>query len=123
MIRRAFTMRLKPGAMPEYVRHHDSIPTRWAALAAEIEKSGIARIVTFAAAGDSPQLFLYSEIHDEAAWTKLWDSAIHREWGMLMEPLMQFKDGKVDASPLTEIFRLETRLAGSPPAATSQGMR
>jgi len=107
MIRRAFTMRLKPGALAAYVAHHDQIPTRWTALVAEIERSGIARIVTFAAPGDSPQLFLYSEISDEQAWSTLWESAIHREWGMLMEPLMQFKDGKVDAGPLREIFALE----------------
>jgi L-rhamnose mutarotase len=108
MIRRAFTMRLKPGALPEYVQHHDSIPTRWAALAAEIERCGIARIVTFAAPGNDPQLFLYSEILDETAWTKLWESDIHRQWGKLMEPLMQFRDGKVDAGPLNEVFHLET---------------
>ncbi|HYE07540.1 MAG TPA: L-rhamnose mutarotase [Planctomycetota bacterium] len=108
MIRRAFTMRLKPGARAEYIRHHDSVPTRWTALVAEIERSGIARITTFAEDGDAPRLFLYSEIHDEAAWAKLWDSAIHREWGAFMEPLMRFRDGKVDASGLTEIFHLET---------------
>jgi L-rhamnose mutarotase len=109
MIRKAFTMRLKPGARAEYIKHHDSVPTVWKELVAEIEKSGIARITTFAEDGDAPRLFLYSEIYDENAWAKLWDSRIHREWGKLMEPLMQFKDGIVDAGPLKEIFRLETR--------------
>ncbi len=112
MIRRAFTMQLKPGARAEYIRHHDSVPTAWKALVAEIERCGIARITTFATAGDAPQLFLYSEILDEKAWARLWDSKIHREWGKLMEPLMQFKDGIVDARDLTEIYRLETK-AGS----------
>jgi L-rhamnose mutarotase len=109
MIRRAFTMRLKPGARAEYIRHHDSIPTAWADLVAEIERCGIARITTFATAGDEPQLFLYSEIHDEQAWVRLWDGEVHRRWGRLMEPLMRFRDGKVDAGPLEEIFRLETK--------------
>ncbi len=123
MLRRAFTMKLKPGARADYIRHHDSIPTRWQALVAEIERCGIARITTFASAGDAPQLFLYSEILDEGAWNKLWDSAIHREWGTLMEPLMQFKDGKVDASPLTEIFRLETPAGAAPQRAAAPGSK
>jgi L-rhamnose mutarotase len=113
MLRRAFTMKLKPGARAEYIRHHDSIPQAWRELVAEIEASGVARITTFASAGDAPQLFLYSEITNEAAWDRLWDSAIHRRWALLMEPLMLTKDGKPDASPLTEIFRLETAAGGA----------
>ena len=35
MIRKAFTMRLKPGALAEYKRHHDSI---WPELVAQIER-------------------------------------------------------------------------------------
>jgi L-rhamnose mutarotase len=116
MIRRAFTMQLKPGARAEYIRHHDSVPTAWKELVAEIERCGIARITTFATEGDAPQLFLYSEILDEKAWSKLWDSEIHRKWGKLMEPLMQFKNGIVDARDLREIFRLETQ-AGTVKAA------
>lgn len=39
MVRRAFTMRLKPGSLATYKMHHDAI---WAELIAELEKSGIA---------------------------------------------------------------------------------
>ncbi|MCI0538743.1 MAG: hypothetical protein L0Z50_26345, partial [Verrucomicrobiales bacterium] len=50
-----------------------------------------------------------SEIYDEAAWDKLWNSKIHDEWAECMKPLMQFRpEGKVDAGPLREIFHLET---------------
>ena len=102
MIRRAFTMRLKPGAMAEYKKHHDNI---WPELVAEVRRSGIATITTFEA---DPVLFLISEITDLGAWNKLWTSHVHRRWGEDMEPLMHFKDGIVDFGELLEIFRLET---------------
>ena len=62
MIRRAFTMRLKPGKLAEYKHFHDNV---WPELAAEIEKSGIASMTIFE---NDPVLFLYSEIVDEGAW-------------------------------------------------------
>ena len=110
MIRRAFTMRLKPGAMAEYKKHHDNI---WAELVAEVRRSGIATITTFEA---DPVLFLISEITDLGAWNKLWTSDVHRRWGEVMEPLMHFKDGIVDFGELREIFRLDTGLGKKKPA-------
>src|ERR1043166_1293357 len=89
MIRRAFTMKLKPGALPEYKKRHNEI---WKELVAEIERCGIAQITPFEA---DPVLFLYSEIHDEKAWDKLWSTKIHDEWAKCFQPLMQFRpDGK-----------------------------
>ena len=103
LIRRAFTLRLKPGSFAKYKRYHDNI---WPELVREIQASGIAQITTFA---DGLQLFLYSEIYDQQGWDKLWSSKIHDEWAERMKPLMQFRpDGKVDAGPLREIFHLET---------------
>jgi L-rhamnose mutarotase len=102
MIRRAFTMRLKPGAMAEYKRYHDEI---WPELVRQIEKDGIAHISTFER---DPDLFLFSEIKDEKAWDRLWNSDIHKKWGEVMEQFMHFKDGKVDFGELREIFHLET---------------
>jgi L-rhamnose mutarotase len=103
MIRRAFTMRLKPDALAEYKFHHDNI---WPELVAEIERSGIASITTFQRGLD---LFLVSEISDEAAWDRLWNSPTHRRWADVMQPLMHLRDdGIVDAGELTEIFHLTT---------------
>jgi len=103
MIRRAFTMRLKPGALAEYRERHDKI---WPELVAEIEKSGIASFTTFEA---DPLLFLYSEIHDEQAWDRLWHTDIHLRWAKVFEPLMNIRpDGVVDSGELREIFHLET---------------
>jgi L-rhamnose mutarotase len=57
--------------------------------------------------GANDTLFIVSEIRDEAAWDRLWDSPIHRKWAAVMEPLMHLTpDGKVDAGELREIFRL-----------------
>ena len=107
-IRRAFTLRLKPGSFAKYKDYHDHI---WPELVREIEECGIAEITTFE---NNLQLFLYSEIYNENAWDRLWNSKIHDKWAKCMEPLMQFRsDGKVDAGPLTEIFRLQTA-AGKP---------
>ena len=107
MIRRAFTMRLKPGGLAEYKRNHDSI---WPELVAQIEKDGIAQITIFE---KDPVLFLYSEIRDEEAWDRLWHSEIHDKWGAIMDPLMEFiAEGIVDSSPVNEVFHLETGAKG-----------
>ena len=108
VIRRAFTLRLKPKSFAKYKHYHDNI---WPELVREIEACGIGRITTFE---NDLQLFLYSEIYDEQGWDKLWSSKIHDKWAKCMEPLMRFRpDGKVDAGPLREIFHLETA-AGQP---------
>lgn len=107
MIRRAFTMRLKPGAAGEYIRLHDGIPTEWTQLVDEIRRSGIAQITTFQR---GLELFLYSEIADEQAWDRLWHSDVHRSWAELMEPLMHLdENGIVEAGELKLIFHLETK--------------
>ena len=107
MIRRAFTMRLKPGGLAEYRRNHDAI---WPELVEEIERQGIAQITIFE---NDPVLFLYSEISDEAAWDRLWASETHDRWAEVMNPLMEFRaDGVVDSTEVREVFHLETA-AGS----------
>jgi L-rhamnose mutarotase len=110
MIRRAFAMRLKPGGLAEYKRHHDNI---WPELVAEIERQGIAQITIFE---NDPVLFLYSEIIDEEAWDRLWHSEIHDRWGEIMNPLMVFgDDGIVDSTTMREVFNLETGAGGESP--------
>lgn len=103
MMRLAFLLRLKPGALPEYKRHHDNV---WPELVDEIRRSGIASITIFER---DPDLFLFSEIHDPDAWDRLWHSEVHDRWGKVMEPLMEFgDDGIVKAVELHEIFHLST---------------
>jgi L-rhamnose mutarotase len=118
MIRRAFTMRLKPGTFDEYRHHHDHI---WPELVAEIERSGIASITTFR---NGDNLFLVSEVRDEGAWQRLWTSEVHRKWAAVMEPLMHLTpDGMVDAGELQEIFHVETGAAAAATAGARPGAR
>jgi L-rhamnose mutarotase len=106
MIRRAFTMKLKPGKLAEYKAHHDEI---WAELVAEIERQGIGSMTIFE---NDPTLFLYSEIRDQEAWDRLWHSAIHDKWNELMNPLMEYRpDGVVESTEAREVFHLETGAA------------
>lgn len=103
MQRVAFTMKLKPGTVAEYKRQHDAI---WPDLVAEIRRNGIAEFTTFEL--DST-LFLYSEIADEQAWSRLWQSEAHKRWAQVMEPLMYMgDDGTVQSNTLREIFHIDT---------------
>ena len=106
MIRRAFTLRLEPGALAQYKEHHDNI---WPELVAEIEKAGIGQMTAFVSGNT---VFYYSEVRDEGAWDRLWHTEVHDRWGELFKALMAFNDeGIVDTSDLTEIFHLETGAA------------
>jgi L-rhamnose mutarotase len=103
MIRQAFTLRLKPGALAEYKERHDNI---WPELVEEIERSGIATMTAFEA---DPVIFYYSEIADPEAWNRLWATEIHDRWAEAFQPLIDFKeDGSLDTGTLQEIFHLET---------------
>ena len=103
MIRRAFTLRLKPGALAEYRERHDNI---WPELVEEIERQGIATMTAFEA---DPMIFYYSEISDEEAWNRLWTSEVHDRWAELFKSLIDFgDDDAIDFGPLREIFHLET---------------
>lgn len=103
MIRQAFLLKLKPGAFDEYKRYHDEI---WPELVDAIRASGIRQITTF---HDDPYLILYSEVEDEGAWDRLWETDTHTRWGDVMSPLLEFgPDGKVSARFLPGIFNLDT---------------
>ena len=103
MIRRAFTMQLKPGGLEEYRRHHDEI---WPELVAEIERSDIGQITIFEA---DPLLVLYSEIRDVESWDRLWASEVHGRWGAIMNEFMAVDDeGAPVSEELHEVFHLET---------------
>lgn len=96
-------MRLRAGALEEYRRHHAAV---WPELQEQIAASGIESFSIFEA---DPILIVSSEVADEDAWRRLWESPIHRRWGELMEPLMEFgPDGLIDSVELREIYRFPT---------------
>ncbi len=108
MIRRAFTLTLKPGALAEYRERHDQI---WPELVAEIKAQGIAEMTSFEA---DPVIFYYSEIQDEEAWDRLWATPLHDRWGEGFQHLMAMNDDGTPASgELREIFHLETGIGRS----------
>jgi L-rhamnose mutarotase len=103
MTRRAFTLRLKPGAMEEYVRQHDDI---WPELVAEMRQQGLAELTIFERDG---MLVVYCEGSDYEAMDRLWASDVHDRWAKVMAPLIDVnEDNMVDAVPLREIWHLET---------------
>jgi L-rhamnose mutarotase len=103
VIRRAFTMRLKPGGLEGYREQHDNV---WRELVDEIERSGIAQITIFE---NDPVLVLYSEIADPEAWDRLWASEVHTRWGAIMNEYMAVDEtGAPDSGELREVFHLRT---------------
>ncbi len=99
-MRKAFVLKLKPGALDQYIYWHDNI---WPELKEEIARQGIAEITLFQL---DDMVFLYSEVADSAAWDRLWASDVHHRWGSeLMDPLMHYRDdGVVDSRELREIW-------------------
>ena len=106
MVRRAFTLRLKPGALDEYVRQHDEV---WPELVAELKGQGISELTIFERNGD---LFVYCEATDYEAMDRVWASDVHDRWAKVMDPLIGVNaDNKVVSVPVTEIWHLDTGVA------------
>ena len=102
MIRRAFTMRLKPGGLAGWTEHHDNI---WQELVEEIERSGVAQITIFE---NDPVLVVYSEIRDADSWDRLWASEVHQRWGAIMDEYLAVDEaGAPEAAELNEVWHLE----------------
>jgi len=102
VIRVAFTMRLKPGGLPQYRYWHDNI---WPELVKELEASGIHNMTIFE---NDPVLFMYSEVEDIGTWDRLWHTETHDRWSELMSPLMAIgEDGIVESSTLREVFHMK----------------
>lgn len=99
MARRAFTMRLKPGAGPEYCRRHDAI---WPELADLLRATGISDYTIWL--GDEDMLFA---ILDEAEPTRaaaIGDHPIMRRWWQYMADLME--TGHDDAPTVRHLHRV-----------------
>lgn len=102
LTRQVFKMRLRPGALPEYRRLHAAV---WPELEREMALAGIHRFAIFEA---EPDLVVVSEVTDEEAWPRLWNSPVHRRWGELMEPLLEFDvDGLIDSTEMREVYRFQ----------------
>lgn len=94
MIRKGFTMKLKPAAADEYARRHATI---WPEMKDMIRRFG----------GHNYSIFLdrltgtlygYIEIEDERHWRESANDPVCRRWWEYMEPLMDVHE---DNSPVT----------------------
>ncbi len=97
-IRRAWTMKLKPGAADKYRAMHDAI---WPEMLERMRASGVR---TFSIYRDGLTLFAYQEIEavDQPGFEP--DTTIRRWWRSL-EPLMECQpDGQPVRQELGEVF-------------------
>lgn len=101
-MRQAFLMRLKPGALDDYRRHHRAV---WPELEQAMAEAGIERFSIFEA---DPVLVISSEVIDEGAWPRLWESDVHQRWSEVMEPLLEAgPDGAIESVEMREVYRVE----------------
>ena len=104
MIRHAFKMKLKPGAVAEYKKRHDEI---WPELAAELRAAGISDYAIYLDEG-TLTLFAVLKLSEGNTASALPGKAIMRKWWEYMEPLMEVNaDNSPVVGELTEVFYLQ----------------
>ncbi|WP_336646566.1 L-rhamnose mutarotase [Microbacterium sp. USHLN186] len=105
----AFELRIRPELLAEYVARHTPV---WPEMLAEIAASGRRNYSLFLAEGG--RLLGYYETDDDAAaQAYLAASPVAARWEAEMGRFFLDLDGRPDqaATPLTEIFHLETQLS------------
>ena len=103
MIRNAFKMKLKPGAVAEYQRRHDEI---WPVLSAELRAAGISDYSIFLDE-ETLTLFAVQKLAVGHTAERLPNLPIVRQWWDSMAPLMEtHPDNSPICRPLREVFHL-----------------
>ena len=104
MIRKAFRMRVNPGAEQEYERRHRPI---WEELEDTLIAHGVATYSIYLDAATN-DLFGYAEIEDEERWAAVARTDVCQRWWRHMSDLMP---ANADNSPvsrdLREVFHIE----------------
>lgn len=102
VLREAFTVRLKPGALDEWVRRHEAI---WPELLEEQERCGFVSMTVFAA---DPLLFVHSEVTAPDSWERFIDSDVHRRWVAAMRDLSESArdDDTMNRGGMPEVLHL-----------------
>ncbi|MFT4213663.1 MAG: L-rhamnose mutarotase [Microbacterium sp.] len=117
MTRVAFTLRLRPESIDQYIARHSPV---WPEMLAEIAASG-RRNYSIHLDRERSTLFGYYETDDDdAAQAYLAASPVAARWEASMAPFFLDLGGRADqsATALTEIFHLHDQLAAS--TATDQ---
>lgn len=112
MARIAFTLRLRPDLLDEYVRRHEAV---WPDMLAEIAASGRRNYSLFLDAERSRVFGVYDVDDDAAAQTYLDRSPVAQRWEAQMAPFFLDLDDRADrgAKRLPEIFTLSDQLAAA----------
>jgi L-rhamnose mutarotase len=101
--RRAFLMRLKPGAEEEYARRHTAI---WPELAEAIRAGGV---ITFSIYRHGLDLFAVQEFDPDVPQPDV-PAPVFRRWWREMAPLMEtLPDERPVRTPLEEVFHLSAK--------------
>ncbi|BDZ39524.1 L-rhamnose mutarotase [Microbacterium suwonense] len=111
MTRIAFQLQVRPELLDEYLARHSTV---WPEMLAEIAASGRRNYSLFLAPGGV--LFGSYETDDDAAsQAYLAASEVAARWEAEMSRFFVGLDGRADqaATPLTEVFHLETQLAAA----------
>ena len=103
MIRKAFTMTLRPGSHAEYTKRHNPI---WPELEAILSDHGV-RSYSIFLDQQTGRLFAYAEIEDETRWDAISRTEVCGRWWRSMRELMDVNaDDSPATLPLREVFHL-----------------
>ena len=104
MLRKAFRMRVNPGAAEEYERRHQPI---WKDLKETLIAHGVSTYSIYLDP-DSHDLFGYVEVEDEPRWAEIARTDVCQRWWRHMRDIMP---ANADNSPvsrdLREVFHVE----------------
>ena len=104
MTRRAFKMKLKPGAAAEYKKRHDEI---WPALQQELHLAGISDYSIFLDE-ETLTLFAVQKLSNENTAAELPQAPIVQKWWKHMASLMETNpDNSPVVKDLHEVFHLD----------------
>jgi L-rhamnose mutarotase len=105
MVRKAFTMTLKPGMWIEYEQRHNPI---WPELQQVLKDHGVHNYSIFFDRSSNRRLFAYAEIESEDKWRAIAGTEVCQRWWAHMKDLMLTHD---DNSPVTsdleEVFHID----------------
>jgi L-rhamnose mutarotase len=102
-LRLAYSLRLEPGALPQYRKQHDEI---WPELVEEMSRCGVARLTAFEA---DPIVYYYADLLQADAFDRLFETEIHDRWAATFAGQIAFTDaGQVDVRFMDQIFHLDT---------------
>ncbi|HXW07860.1 MAG TPA: L-rhamnose mutarotase [Vicinamibacterales bacterium] len=105
MIRKAFRMRVYPGAAAEYARRHQPI---WAELEEALLAHGVHTYSIFLDPATN-DLFAYAEIESEERWAAVAGTEVCQRWWRYMRDLMPtHPDDSPESATLREVFHIET---------------